>query len=173
MRALSCCLAAAILISTSSSSEAFQLGGRWSVTATDGGGIFLGDPITLTWGIVPDGTNLSGQAGGGSSNLVNFMDNIIGSAPGSDLTQRPWFTYFEQSFDRWEELTGITYNYEPNDDGATHASNTNQGVLGTRADVRIAGRFLDGNSGVLAFNFFPNNGDMVLDTGDTSFFGTR
>ena len=172
MRALSCCLAAAILISMGSSSEAFRLGGRWSATATDGGGIFLGDPITLTWGIVGDGTPLAGQAGGGQSNLVNFMDGIIGAGPGgSDLTQRPWFTYYEQSFDRWEEVTGITYNYEPNDDGATHASNGNQGILGIRGDVRIAGRFIDGQSGVLAFNFFPNNGDMVLDTGDSNFFG--
>ncbi|HET9315911.1 MAG TPA: matrixin family metalloprotease, partial [Vicinamibacteria bacterium] len=43
-------------------------------------------------------------------------------------------------------------------------------VLGVRGDVRIAGRTIDGNFGILAYNFFPDNGDMVLDAPD-SFYG--
>ena len=85
-------------------------------------------------------------------------------------TQRPWFTYFQQSFDRWGQLGGMTYVYEPNDDGISLSSAA--GSLGVRGDVRISGNFIDGASNVLAYNFFPNNGDMVLDTGDMGFFGT-
>jgi len=46
------------------------------------------------------------------------------------------------------------------------------GVLGVRGDVRISGHFIDGNSGVLAYNFFPNFGDMVIDTGDNTYNNT-
>jgi len=44
-----------------------------------------------------------------------------------------------------------------------------------RGDVRIAGHNIDGGSGTLAYNFFPNFSDMVIDTGDMngpgSFYG--
>ena len=36
--------------------------------------------------------------------------------------------------------------------------------------MRIGGVFIDGNSGVLAYNYFPDYGDMVLDTGDGNFY---
>ena len=41
-----------------------------------------------------------------------------------------------------------------------------------RGDIRIAGHFIDGQSGsnTLAYNFFPNIGDMVIDTGNTTFY---
>ena len=38
-------------------------------------------------------------------------------------------------------------------------------------DMRMAGHPIDGNSGILAFNYFPNTGDMVIDTSD-NFFAT-
>ncbi|MEM7316758.1 MAG: matrixin family metalloprotease, partial [Planctomycetota bacterium] len=56
--------------------------------------------------------------------------------------------------------------YEPNDDGVTQGTNSFAGFVGTRADVRIAGDFLDGPGNTLAFNSFPQNGDMTFDTGD-------
>ena len=43
------------------------------------------------------------------------------------------------------------------------------GVLNVRGDVRIGGHFIDGNSGILAYNYFPNSGDMVIDTADNFF----
>ena len=151
--------------------SAFRLTSRWTTTATDGTGIAQGDPITITWSLAPDGTTFSGAAGGGQSDLIGFLDNILGAgAGGSDFTQRPWFPLIDESFNRIGELSGATYVYEPNDDGAVHSSGASRGILGVRGDVRIAGKFLDGNSGVLAFNFFPNNGDMTLDTGDANFY---
>jgi hypothetical protein len=47
---------------------------------------------------------------------------------------------------------------------------SSSGSLGTRGDVRIGGRYIDGPSNVLAYNYYPNTGDMVLDTGDVSFY---
>ncbi|MEQ9410795.1 MAG: choice-of-anchor Q domain-containing protein, partial [Fuerstiella sp.] len=159
-------------------SSPFTLASRWSTTAIDGSGLTQGDPTTLTWSIVPDGTAipaLGGIAGESSdpSDIVAFLRGIYGvSDTDSDYTDAadaPWFSQFETTFDRWSDLTGITYVYEPNDDGAafTSFSNSAPGVAGTRGDVRIGGHPIDGNSGVLAYNFFPNHGEMVIDTGDS------
>ncbi len=41
----------------------FNADDRWTNTATDGGGIALGEAITLTWSIAPDGTNIPGFNG--------------------------------------------------------------------------------------------------------------
>ncbi len=143
----------------------FIAGDRWTNTATDGGGIARGDSITLRWSLVPNGTSWID----GTSDLISFLDTNIGAGPGgSDLTQRPWFSSFQQSFDRWGELSGATYVYEPNDDGSAHSTSRFNGQIGVRGDVRIGGSFRDGNGGVLASNFFPDfGGDMTLDTGDT------
>ncbi|MDA8692775.1 lamin tail domain-containing protein, partial [Saprospiraceae bacterium] len=101
------------------------------------------------------------------SDLIAFLDQQFGSGPGgTDLTMRPWFINFQDVFTRWEELTGVTYVYEVNDDGASFGGGGSPGVLNTRGDLRIGGHRLDGNSGVLACNYFPNNGDMIFDTDD-------
>jgi hypothetical protein len=135
---------------------------HWTSTATNpGGGHQEGEPITLTYSFVPDGTfvpNIDGFQG--NSNLRAYLDGIYGS-------QAAWQPVFDEVFSRWSEVSGITYVYEPNDDGVT--LNQNAGVLGVRGDLRIAGIFLDGPSNVLAYNNFPNDGDMVIDTGDTYF----
>ena len=146
--------------------NAHQLSGRWTNTASGPTGTF-GSPVHLTWGFVPDGT---ASAASGSSNFIGFLDNTFGAGPGgSDLTQRPWFGFFEDTFDRFSQLSGLSYSYEPNDDGATHSQAI--GRLGIRADVRLAGSFIDGPGGTLAFNFFPNNGDATFDTADGNFYG--
>jgi uncharacterized repeat protein (TIGR01451 family) len=157
----------------------FNVGNRWFDTATDPSGLGQGDPMTLTWGIVPDGTNIPGFNGEptAGSDLIAFLDTVIGAGPGgSDLTQRPWFASFQAIFDTWATLTGIRYVYEPNDDGVTFSSNpfVNAGQLGTRPDIRIGGHSIDGQSGsnVLAYNFFPDVGDMVIDTDNSGFFGS-
>ncbi|HVR99741.1 MAG TPA: matrixin family metalloprotease, partial [Thermoanaerobaculia bacterium] len=141
---------------------------RWSVTATNGAGLTQGDPTILTWSIVPDGTSIFGysQEPTSPSNLRAFLNGIYGS-------QAVWQALFQQVFDRWSELTGITYVYEPNDDGAPWLqSSLAPGVLGVRGDVRIGGHPIDGPSNVLAYNFFPNFGDMVIDTADTTYNNT-
>ena len=139
---------------------------RWTTTASGPTGE-MGDPITLTWSFVPDGTLISGE---GPSDLISFLDGLFGEgAGGADLRQRPWFDHFAQSFDRWSQLSGMSFEYEPADDGVTHG--TVSGALGTRGDVRIGGVNVDGSGDTLAYNFFPNNGDMVLDTAESAFFG--
>ncbi|HEY6563470.1 MAG TPA: matrixin family metalloprotease, partial [Pirellulaceae bacterium] len=164
-RSFLCAIVAVIL--GAGNTGAFQLGQRWTDTATNPFTNIQGTPMTVTWGFAPDGTITDG---GGASNLIAFLDNIIGAGPGgSDLTQRPWFPAFDTSMNRWGQLSGMTYNYEPNDDAVPQTAG-NIGILGVRGDVRIAGRNIDGAGNVLAFNNFPNFGDMVIDTGDTAFY---
>jgi serralysin len=131
-----------------------------------------GDPATLTWSILPDGTSLRGNSifSMESSNLISFMNTNFGGNPGqTDLTQQPWFDLFEDSFARWEELGGVDYVYEPYDDGAFHP--TSAGVRGVRGDIRIGGFDIDGSSGTLAFTWLPTAGsDMAFDTSETTFF---
>lgn len=159
--------AAVILTGSFSTASGYQFGNRWSFTATDGGGLIQGDPTTLTWSIVPDGTFIPNE---GSSDLIVDFDNAFNepNAGDPDLTNRLWWQRIDESFQRWGELSGNTYVYEPNDDGVNHGDFP--GVIGLRGDVRIAGNFIDGSGGILAYNNFPNNGDMVIDTGDTGFF---
>jgi len=135
---------------------------RWSVTATDGFKPGQGVPVTLTWSIVPDGTRIPGALGGseGPSDLRAYLNAIYGS-------ESAWLLQFERVFARWGQVSGIRYVHEPADDGARHGSAS--GRLGVRGDVRIGGKPIDGAFGVLAYNAFPNDGDMVIDTNDTFF----
>jgi len=141
----------------------------WLTTAS-GSRTANGQPATLTWGFVADGTTvLDGINSLGGSDLIANLNTTFASNPAQpDHTQQPWFNFFADSFGRWSQLSGLTYNYEPNDSG--QAIGTVSGALGVRADIRIGGASIDGNSGTLAFNFFPNNGDMALDTDDMAFF---
>lgn len=138
-----------------------QLTGRWTATAIDGGGLTQGTPTTLTFSFVPDGTFVPDLIGvTGNSNLHAWLNGIYGS-------QAVWQPIFEDVFARWTELAGLTYVFEANDDGVN--LNSSAGVVGVRGDLRIAAITIDGNSGVLAYNNFPNDGDMVLDSADNFF----
>jgi len=156
--------------------EAFRTQGNgWTSTASGTSGI--GRPVELTWSIVPNGTNLPRGLGepASPSNLISFLDTIHhgGASPGgSDLTQRDWFDLFESSFERWDELSGIDFSYESNDDGASLSSG-NRGILGRRGDHRISGHSIDGQISptFLAYNFFPNHADMVIDTDEVNRWG--
>ncbi|MCL4221635.1 MAG: matrixin family metalloprotease [Phycisphaerales bacterium] len=137
----------------------YQQTTRWTSTALSGGGLTQGTPTILTYSFVPDGTfcpNITGWSG--NSTLFAWLNSRYGS-------QATWKPLFDQVFARWASLTGLSYVYEPNDDGVT--LNQNPGVAGVRGDVRIAAMTLDGNSGVLAYNNFPQDGDMVLDAYDS------
>lgn len=152
-------------LSDSGTKFQFEDVNRWTSTAVDGSGLGQGSPTTLTWSIVPDGTSIFGYNGEptSGSDLRAFLTGIYGS-------EAAWLAIFQQVFDRWGELTGIDYVYEPNDDGSPwQSSGIATGRLGVRGDIRIAGHPLDGNGGVLAYNFYPNYGDMVLDTSDSFF----
>lgn len=141
----------------------FELSTRWSSTFLSGAGLVQGQPTMITWSIVPDGTDIAGETP--NSSLIAALDAEFGAGGGgADLTNRPWFFMFEDSFARWSELAGLDYQYVT-DDGAQH-NGTNAGSA-TRGDVRI-GAVDFGSSGVIAYNYFPNRGDMVIDTDDIS-----
>ena len=147
---------------------AFRTAGNgW--TFSTGGSSGLGRPATLTWSVVPDNSPMPTGLGEPVSNsdLIAFLDGVHhgGNSPGgTDLTQRTWWQLMNSAFERWEELSGITFNYEPNDDG--RKLGTANGVLGTRGDHRLGGHSIDGQTSptFLAYNFFPNNSDTVIDT---------
>jgi len=141
----------------------FPLNERWTETATDAGPLGQGDPTTVTWGVVPDGTfvpNFFGEPSA-DSDLETLLDGLYGS-------EGTWLPLFQEAFDNWEAMTGIDFVHEPNDDGEAITSVTN-GLLGVRPDVRIAGKFIDGNGGGLAYGLFPQIGDIVLDSADSKY----
>jgi uncharacterized repeat protein (TIGR01451 family) len=138
---------------------------RWDATATNGGGLPLGAPTVLTWSVVPDGTFIpSGFTGdvAGPSTLRARLNGLYGS-------QAVWQPIIQQAFDEWGSRTGTSYVFV-NDDGASFFGSP--GVLGQRGDIRISGRSIDGNFGILAYNYFPDIGDMVIDAPDTFYNDT-
>ena len=147
---------------------------RWVHTATNTH-LERGDPLTLTWGFLPDTVEVQGFNGFFPSRLIRMMDGQYGAGPGGDdLTQRPWFWIFQAVFDRWSAVTGARYIYEPHDDQAPFPDS--DGILGVRPDIRIAAVPLDGNEGynIYAFNYAPSGGgDMVLDFDNGANFGSR
>ncbi len=144
----------------------FNAAARWGITALDPNAGDYGQPKVLTWSIVPDGTPIDGFIGEPASNSsLRARLNVI--YPGG---QAQWLPIIQGIFDRWSVLTGLSYVYEPNDDGVAIASAA--GLAGVRGDVRISGHTIDGNSGVLAYNFYPDTGDMVLDTNDSFYTNT-
>jgi hypothetical protein len=98
-----------------------------------------------------------------ASDLQEFLNGIYAS-------EAEWRELFRSVFARWGAHTGITYVEMPRDDGAAFPGSP--GALGERGDVRIGGHAIDGSYGVLAYNYFPNTGDMVIDTADSFYFDT-
>jgi len=135
----------------------YQLGTRWSSTAHGGTG-GQGDPITLTYSYVPDGVWVPGGAGEPGS--ANVLWATLNSQFGSTAL---WQSKIAQVFARWSELTGLTYEQD-NDDGASLFGSP--GVLGVRGDVRFCSHNIDGIDGILAYNYYPNGGDMCLDASE-------
>ena len=159
------------------SSNANVTGRRWTDPAP-GPSPGNGNASTVTWSIVPDGTSIQDANGNetGTSDLVAFLDGIYGTAPGP-FENRPWFPIVERMYQDWSNKSGINLIYEPSDDGAASSPDaSSRGVLGVRGDMRVMGQAIDGNFGILAFNYFPNNGgasgldgDMVVDTSDIAY----
>ena len=151
------------------------VGNGWTSTAS--GSSPLREPKTLTWSVIPDGVSISGGQGEptGPSTLRAFLDGIHhpggGSPGGADLTQRDWFPIMKSAFDRWDAVSGLTFLYESQDDGGTFMSQP--GSLGVRGDHRIGGHHIDGITSltILAYNAFPNNSDMVIDTDEVGRYG--
>lgn len=134
---------------------AYFLNGSWAT---------VGTPTSLTWSLVPDGVSIfstgSDDNGGVAANSELFarLDLQFGG------NRALWISLFDQAFERWEQLSGITYTRVTDgindwDSGAAWGTGGGPG----RGDVRIAMRNIDGGSSVLAYNFYPTTSDMVID----------
>jgi serralysin len=146
----------------------------WVQTASGSRANGNGTPATITWSIVPDGTTAISNTDTNDmapSNLISFMNSNFGGSSGqTNLTLQPWFHILSDAFGRWSQLGGLNFVYEPHDDGALHPGDNNDGVLGVRGDIRLAGANVDGTGTVLAFTYLPEGGsDMVIDTSETNF----
>jgi serralysin len=143
----------------------YNVGSRWSGA--------IGSPRALTWSFAPDGLSIPSGIGEGAANNTLFatMDARFAARGG----RATWVTQFVNSFARWQALSGVSYTRitvggNDWDDGAAWGT---AGSATLRGDVRISMKPIDGLNGVLAYNSFPSNGDMVLDSGDgTSFANT-
>lgn len=156
--------AAAVLGVTVQSASAFELAGRWPGAQ--------GDAATLTWSILPDGTPIAGFNGEPSSpsNLVSQFRSFYGIAHNpadTDYAGEEWFDRMSEGVERWSSVSGLTLNYQANDDGASFNGSPGTGL---RGDIRIGGHAIDGSGGVLAYNFFPSaGGDGVIDTAGNTY----
>jgi|GEM_PF-1006817 len=148
----------------------YFLGDHWdptdffNPTATADGGAAQGDSLTLTWSIIPDGTNMpasDSQDTTCNSSLISDFNTKYGAGN--------WQNEIRNVFADWSSKTGNVYVEQGTDDGA--AWPTSPGVLGVRGDIRIGGCTIDGDSNILAYNFFPNNGDMKIDSKDAFYDG--
>lgn len=133
----------------------YFLGSRWT-------GI-QGNAQNITWSFVPDGTSITDSTGG-VSNLFAQMDSKF-AAQGGRAT---WINRIQQSFDRWEELSGLTFTritFGGNDwdDGASWPGN---GGTANRGQIRICGRTLS-VGGTLAYAYLPQTGDMLIDMAES------
>ncbi len=123
-----------------------------------------GDPITITWGIVPDGTSMPNSFTPSGvklkSNFVASIDkayNVEGAEENSDYSGRPWFKILQKSLSEFESKTGVTYEYVPYDDGSKFVFKSSLGIKNKKADLRIGGLTLDTAKGVRAYSGYPGS----------------
>ncbi|MGC6427655.1 MAG: matrixin family metalloprotease [Akkermansiaceae bacterium] len=152
--------------------------GKWNRVASDA--LFhgsQGNPVTLTWSIVPDNTLVASRSGENApSNFRSWMSGIYGGSANGAPADQPWFEIIQEAIESMGEQCAITFVYEPEDDGTTMTSSfSGTGRIGFRGDIRIGARFIDGSGdlgsggSVLAFAFAPDYGDIVFDSGDPFF----
>ena len=100
-----------------------------------------------------------------TQNGPNVIHNIMTTKVGPEAL---WKSRFEQAFNEWAEETAIQYT-EVGDDGAPWFDSPGSA---TRGDIRVVSANIDGPSNVLAFNYFPNTGDMLMDSSENWGSGT-
>jgi serralysin len=167
-------LAIAVCALAAAPAHAYVLATRWSHTATNPTTGPQGSPVTLTWSLAPDQTSIPSTTPDSPSTLIGFLDSHWGAGPGgTDLTQRPWYFIFGQSMERLGAISGVTFVYEPNDDGITPPlgrpfSNAQAaaGDLGERGDVRIGGNAFPPDKPYLALTFLPPYGEVMFNTNE-------
>lgn len=145
----------------------YNLARHWEPanTATHSGGSGQGDAVVLTWSIIPDGTPMAGLI------VIPGCDSDLQTIFNATYGEGVWQAKIAEIFEtQWAGLTGNLYVHEPNDDGAAWPGSP--GELGLRGDIRIGGCAIDGDNGILAYNLFPNNGDMRIDSTDSFYAPT-
>ena len=164
-----------ILGSSDSKLQALQVGYHWNRTALDGANQNTqGLPIRLTWSIIPDGTAIQGD-GNTASNLRARLAAIYGGNVNGPAASQPWYPIIKAAFDNVASSCGIRFVYEAADDGTALNSldfGFNGGVVGTRGDIRIGGHRIDGSNGTVARAYYPDVGDIIIDTEDDYFATT-
>jgi len=131
----------------------YEADARWTLTSYGATGS-IGTAVRFGYSFVPDGTEVPDSGlGGGPSQLFSTFTSQFGS-------QSLWQQKFRQIFDAWSNVSGIVYTETPDDGAPLHFS---AGIQGVRGDLRISCIPLLEPS-VLAYNFFPNNGDMVINS---------
>jgi hypothetical protein len=139
----------------------YFLAGRWPGSE--------GEPTTVRWSFAPDGVFVPSVLGepGEDSVLFSRMDSLFSSQGGRSA----WMNRYQQSFDRWQELSGVdftrvTFGGSAWDDGASFGSSGSS----TRGDIRLYMKAIDGPNGILGYNLYPSSGsggDQVLDRFDS------
>jgi hypothetical protein len=154
---------------------------RYNLHGTRWGGGGQGDPVTVLWSFVPDGTDLPQSSFDMAPCTIGVQDSTLFATMDAQFAgiggRAAWIQVFQDSFDRWEELTGINFVRVTNggndwDDGAEPFGNGGAaGAAGLRGDIRIGAKCIDGvpaGGSILAYNGFPGSGgDMVLDDQQT------
>jgi hypothetical protein len=131
----------------------YSAANRWTQTATDGSVAANGTPITLTYSFPPDNNT-------GNPETSNVLHATLDAQFGASNV---WKALFADVFDAWGEQVGIQWVEVADAGGAWPDSG---GQLGVRGDVRIVAFAVDGPFNVLAYNYFPNTGDMALDSAE-------
>lgn len=164
-----------ILGNSDSKLQALQVGYHWNRTALDGANQNTqGLPVRLTWSIIPDGTAIQGD-GNTPSNLRARLAAIYGGNVNGPAASQPWYPIIKAAFDNIASACGIRFVYEAADDGTALNSldfGFNGGIVGTRGDIRIGGHRIDGSNGTVARAYYPDVGDIIIDTEDDYFATT-
>ena len=151
-------LAARPIVGEGDGGAAYYIGNRWVLGASSG----QGQPLTLTWSMPADGLAIPDGLSGGATSPNNLNATFVTKFG----TVEAGKNLIRQVFTRWSDISGVSYT-EVTDDGAAF------GLSGstTRGDIRIVGRTFP-STGVLAYNYFPNDGDMVIVTSNSSAWST-
>lgn len=140
----------------------FVIGDRLTETATNGS-IEPRQPITVTYSFVPDGTIVPGAAFvGDDTSPSDLFSTANAEFPGG---ADAFIATVDEAFRQWGRILGITF-IRVSDDGASFPDSP--GELGARGDVRIAMHPVGAIA--VAYNYFPNTSDMVLDSEDMVLF---
>ena len=107
----------------------------------------------LTYSFPPDGAVWDGQL-----NILNAtLNNFFGGPANADRGKE----YIRQVLANWRRHSGVTYQ-EVADDGSSRTNSVTRSP--SRGDIRIGGNDI-GDTGVLAYNYFPAaGGDMLINT---------